>query len=1279
MVQLPTVTREQLRQARNQSQGNAPFDIPFAKAALAESVARNVLTAQVTGRDPNSFADAATQSFQRTGGGPEIRQFLEQRAPVNADTAIAGQIAATTETLQRAASEARQEISFGDQVGAAWDLYTGTDAVMEIIKDWDNEFEVDPDFDYMANRETYEEGLSFGAIQYIRENARSAQHAEYLRRGQLEQERLEATLSAHGTGSALLAGVVGGVADPVGWLAGFGVLKGAQLVGVGSRAAFIAGNTARGVGGAALEGAVGNVAIDAMTAAAGRRVDASDYVISAGFGAAFGMALSPLTARSVRRSGAENAIREMQQRAAETEARLYETATANLGPEAINPEAISREVSRLYAEEGKRLAEIRQARPDQGDVWLNTGDVLREFRDSPATAPDAALRAAEDQVAEAIDSARLRLEEDRQAVSAAIARDDDDALVRAQEDLAESEALYRRAIAENRDEAPLEEAPTRPEITDYDREIGVDGMMQTDPVRAKMIAELYASADDWVARNPIDEKRLEDLISRMGRLTPALASTGQQLLRSNHPVARKIVGTLLESTTGASGRRRSAAIDKHMMERIYTGELEQLPHLMKLYRNRQGTGAVTEFFSRKQTRQFNRDLTEYRDAILNDRELPEVRPEIRAASAMLDRFYDRPRRDMISAGTPGHEALPASSTGYFTRRLRPDAIQNLTNAQRRALQAEYKRQLNLLWDDPVFADQIAARIIEHARIAATGGKEIPANLYSGAAAPLLRNALANANRGKLKLEEPEIEAMIKRITTKGPSFTKSRLDLDLSAEIRDPESGASFRLMDFYEQDQLKLALNYARRSSGEVALAKYGIMGEEGLTVLRESLSVGRDRQRLSDEALNDATDAFDQIAAEFLGRPFGKQGKLFRVVDNLRLLTASSRLGGMAFTQFGESANAIPALGVHHALQAVKDMPRLINDVRLGRESKLLSSIERVGGEFGTDYKVNFPFQNLDDTFVHGVERMGQFTKIVRATSNAVPFLNGWHYIHAAQVRGMAEQILHKTVKHVKNGSDDLGMLADMGFTPQIIDDLRANINKVAKFDKKGNLVEFDIQQMGDAALAADFAQAINRGAKQIIQGTFIGETGKWAHNDFLRLLTQFRTFSLVSVEKQWARVAALKGGIKTFGFLMGAMSFAIPIHLARIQLASIGREDRKEYLETQMELLNFGRSVLNYASLSGMASDMLDVGAATVNAFSGLTGIESPIDTTGVRGISDGDLGAVIPGLGYLNSTLRGLTSGDPEALLRSLPGGNLPYVVPMLNALNRDSEDWDLRER
>src|SRR5690606_34905215 len=130
---------------------------------------------------------------------------------------------------------------------------------------------------------------------------------------------------------------------------------------------------------------------------------------------------------------------------------------------------------------------------------------------------------------------------------------------------------------------------------------------------------------------------------------------------------------------------------------------------------------------------------------------------------------------------------------------------------------------------------------------------------------------------------------------------------------------------------------------------------------------------------ATADEMEAFDQVAAEFFGRPLDGTGN--KHLGNLRMLTASSRLGGMAFTQFAETANMIALLGVGGTLKHITTMPGLIADVAKGRPSELLSSIERIGGPLGMDHRVVFPFQEANDVRVYGRDSLNAFDRIVRA----------------------------------------------------------------------------------------------------------------------------------------------------------------------------------------------------------------------------------------------------------------------------------------------------------
>jgi hypothetical protein len=155
-------------------------------------------------------------------------------------------------------------------------------------------------------------------------------------------------------------------------------------------------------------------------------------------------------------------------------------------------------------------------------------------------------------------------------------------------------------------------------------------------------------------------------------------------------------------------------------------------------------------------------------------------------------------------------------------------------------------------------------------------------------------------------------------------------------------------------------------------------------------------------------------------------------------------------------------------------------------------------------------------------------------------------------------------------------------------------------------------------------------------------------------LRLLTQFRTFSITSMEKQWTRQRVDQGNIKAMGLLLGSMGFALPIQMARVQLNAAGREDSQEYIDKQMAPAMLARNLLNYSSISGVLGDVIDAGAALANQP--LSGGRSGQQRSAVE---------AVPGLSYISGVVGAVKERDPRELLRALPYGNLPYLVPLFN--------------
>lgn len=767
---------------------------------------------------------------------------------------------------------------------------------------------------------------------------------------------------------------------------------------------------------------------------------------------------------------------------------------------------------------------------------------------------------------------------------------------------------------------------------------GIDDALVANAGDVQVLTEIAARATRWAAENPVDAARVDSILGKM----PWLASTGLQLAKSKHPVAQMIAGVLLENTTGALGRGRTAALDKNLLQRQYNEYLSLAEQHYTAWRNRNNGNIATDMMSGEMRDRFMREVSQEIRSREDNGFGASSDADVRGYADQLERGFDRMRVDQQTRNTIGAARLGDSSRGYSPRRISKQWARGATLEQRRALSREFADQLDAVWGDRAFADRVASGYVERARAEAGGGVQPPTNLYSDEASDILKDVMRSGG-----VPDEQIDRLLGKFSRGGQSFTKKRLDLDLDKTVR-TEAGDEFRLADAFEHDQSKLYQDYARRVSGEVALANYGVYGKHGLMMLRRSMA---DFGPNGVPATIDEIKAFDQIAAEFYGTPLPGTGN--KALGNLRLLSSMSMLGGMAFNQLAEFSNSLPLLGLGGAMRFVADMPKLIRDAHTGRQSPLLESIELVGGPIGQDQKVIFPYQDMDDTQVWGAADLNAFDRVLRAGSQAMPWLSGFHFVHAAQLRGISEQIVMKSLRYILEDREQVA-LASMGFNESLRFRIQADLPNIARFDESGRLIELDITKSNDPDAMNEFVQAVHRGSKQIIQGTYIGETGAWAHNDLLRLLTQFRTFSLTSMEKQWSRTRADQGTIKAMGLLLGTMGFAIPIQAARIQLNALNKEDPEAYRERQLAPGLFARNLLNYSSISGTLGDIIDSGAA-------LTGHS----VSGGRSGQQGSAADVVPGIGYINNLVQGIKERDPRELLRALPGQNLPFLVPLVN--------------
>lgn len=781
----------------------------------------------------------------------------------------------------------------------------------------------------------------------------------------------------------------------------------------------------------------------------------------------------------------------------------------------------------------------------------------------------------------------------------------------------------------------------------------------TERKNAQAILALHKQAASWAERNPMDaawQARVQNLADNN---VFNVASNGLVMLKSPNPLVRMIASELLEDASGVAGKRRAtAAISKWMYERKMLGNaINDVQGAFSNWGKNKPGFLKDNLIGGKYWDSFNKEVAAEIEARGLAGQAVSTDGNIKSAADSLEAAYQRTANAQREVKTLGHEGLPETSRGYMPHRMNPKAVIALTNEQNRILHSALTEQFITIegWDMS-FSDQLASAYIKRVRDRASGdyGSTV------GGGNPSTASMVEEALRG-MDLPEDTIKNHMAKFTKGAANFTKGRIELDLN-RVYSTEAG-EFKLLDIFETNQIELLRQQVGRASGEVALTKFGVTGKPGLKLLRDAMQYGEDGARTG---LRE-NEAFDQMAAEFLNEPFGTQSGKF--MERAMAANTLVRLGGIAFNQIAESINGIVHVGVGRTMASIGDLGRLRKEVKTlaagGKiDNPFLGSIELAGGaEFGTDaYKVVMPFDSADNLYpTYGQDTLTVTDRLLRGGGHLQAKLSGWRMIHSAQQRGMAEQIVHKMMRYVREGKDDVA-LRQFGITPEIQAALKGELGNIATFDGKGNLTRFDVTKITDPDIREQVIQSVWRGTAQIIQGTFIGERGKWAHDGWLKLLTQFRTFSITSMEKQWGRQRNSRGATAAFGILLGSMSIAVPIYMARVYANSIGRPDADQYIEDRMAPQHLARATLNYVTASGLSGDFIDLVTATLPDSMGLK------PTGGRAGVESSFVGNyVAPSLSLVDDIWKYAQSPtEVDELAKLFPGSRLPYLLPLVNA-------------
>ena len=371
---------------------------------------------------------------------------------------------------------------------------------------------------------------------------------------------------------------------------------------------------------------------------------------------------------------------------------------------------------------------------------------------------------------------------------------------------------------------------------------------------------------------------------------------------------------------------------------------------------------------------------------------------------------------------------------------------------------------------------------------------------------------------------------------------------------------------------------------------------------------------------------DILDVVSSSLLGRrnpleandPSGvKARRIARLIGDYNFLRLFGQVG------FAQGAELFGALGEAGWLTSLKAMPQL-NDIHAKLRSgnydikdPLLKELQAYGVPVGLDKYMNSPTARLegDDVFLmddtatalNNIEiKSGKAKRLVADISFLNPMtMLSQVWSSKALTMKIVDRIMdlsktYKTNQIYKNLSEgDQVRFRQLGWTNNEFNNIAKNIKKHALIEDgefKGlNLDNWDIEAR------ASYVTGISRWIDRVVQRTDLASMNKWFTNDFVKLIIQFRTFSLGAYEKQLLNGAytldQTRGkDFETYNRFISSMVGAATFASAQTYINSFGMRDREEYLRERLSPTN----VAKIAFLRSSWSTLIPAGIGTINAF-------------------------------------------------------------------------------
>jgi len=680
-----------------------------------------------------------------------------------------------------------------------------------------------------------------------------------------------------------------------------------------------------------------------------------------------------------------------------------------------------------------------------------------------------------------------------------------------------------------------------------------------------------------------------------------------QNLRSTNPVVRELTSKLSPNSTGHADSSRvgfTAAEDQGRIQSMYQ---------VKFQKN---IGKAAHTYIREQgvpVGQREQAWNEFMELVGQAVENPklDVPPAVKQAansySEMMDELYSLAHRPGQLDGSLEVESVKGFDQyrpveNYLTRIYDHLGIQRLisqygTSGTERLLKGSIESAMEKAGKviDEEVTSKLAYWHLRSLRTHSVGGDSLEMRKLSGEDKEGLRELLTDAEHGAGLSESQvgDVLAALEKPQEGAHSRAKHRLLLDpaYSLELKSRDGAVSMvSINQLYKRNVGEIFESYLRQISGAIAMARQGFRTPSEFIAEVDRIPAHADALRERGVKYSERKMKLDMENLRFMhdhvrgNTMWGVKGDTahgmgWRLTNALLGYNYTRVMNMTGLAQIPELANVVGHLGIKTLYRAIPSFRALTRQARAGKLSdEFLDELEDFTG-LGTQVMRDVPTDRYEDfgTTIDPQEHqvLTKIEKLVDKGKRITTKISGMAHITDFSYRlampGEARLIIESAMGWKKV---NLKRLKADGLDEELLRRIGEQVKKHAdigagQFTKKTKVRQLRWADWDDQEAAYAMQMAIYRSSRRMVQASDAGDLNRLMTHPVGRVLTQFRSFVLVSWAKQLGyqlRMHDKEAAVAILGqLLLGGMVYLAQTH---IKATGKGEAEKREYLKERLK---------------------------------------------------------------------------------------------------------------